>query len=218
LRHSENLGLAAARNTGFHHSNTEYVLFLDSDDRLAIDAIEKLLLAMKSCSKKAFAFSNIQLEGERKAEISSKYLPFTQRFINKIPYCILLRKSDLASTTIYREEFRCGLEDWELNVRLISLGFTPVHVDEPLFYYSVSSNGMLRLRTIRLFAQILKQIIASNKDFYRPRYLFHDFLHQIRQQGFHSVFASLLVLLGLIFLPSKLFNLLLRLWLDKTQD
>src|SRR5438309_392347 len=30
----ENQGLAGARNTGFHTSSGEYVLFLDADDRL----------------------------------------------------------------------------------------------------------------------------------------------------------------------------------------
>ena len=40
--HQENKGLAGARNTGLLQSRSKYILFLDSDDLLAKDAIERL--------------------------------------------------------------------------------------------------------------------------------------------------------------------------------
>lgn len=39
----QNLGLAEARNAGFHASDGEYVLFLDADDRLTPNAVESHL-------------------------------------------------------------------------------------------------------------------------------------------------------------------------------
>lgn len=40
LRHPRNLGAAAARNTGLRQAHTQWVSFLDSDDRLFPDSIE----------------------------------------------------------------------------------------------------------------------------------------------------------------------------------
>ncbi len=42
LHHDKNKGLSAARNTGVKQARGEYLFFLDSDDYLAVDALEKL--------------------------------------------------------------------------------------------------------------------------------------------------------------------------------
>ena len=48
VHHEHNKGLSGARNTGVQHANGEYLYFLDSDDTITPDCIEKLVaLAMK---------------------------------------------------------------------------------------------------------------------------------------------------------------------------
>lgn len=41
LRHLENRGLSAARNTGFHHAKSNFVMILDTDDMIEPTALEK---------------------------------------------------------------------------------------------------------------------------------------------------------------------------------
>ena len=42
IKHEKNLGLAVSRNTGLAHAKGEYIFFLDSDDYINLDIIEKL--------------------------------------------------------------------------------------------------------------------------------------------------------------------------------
>ena len=42
-----NMGIGEARNSGLIHANGEYILFVDSDDKLELNMIEKLLNTAK---------------------------------------------------------------------------------------------------------------------------------------------------------------------------
>lgn len=43
IHHDENCRLSVARNTGLKHANGEFVFFMDSDDEITPDCIEKTL-------------------------------------------------------------------------------------------------------------------------------------------------------------------------------
>lgn len=65
LRHTENRGLGEARNTGLAACSGQYIFFLDSDDFLELDILEKLYENIKRtksdlvfCQAKAFTCEN----------------------------------------------------------------------------------------------------------------------------------------------------------------
>lgn len=48
LHHKNNKGLSAARNTGIDNATGDYIYFLDSDDEIAPDCIEKLTIPLEN--------------------------------------------------------------------------------------------------------------------------------------------------------------------------
>lgn len=64
--HKENAGLGYARNTGIENATGDYICFFDSDDYIALDAIEKAysLAAKEKSDIVVFGFCNVKSNGE----------------------------------------------------------------------------------------------------------------------------------------------------------
>jgi glycosyltransferase involved in cell wall biosynthesis len=62
ISHDRNKGLSAARNTGINAAKGDYIYFLDSDDELVSDSIERLVLIAKKHSPD-FIISEFELIG-----------------------------------------------------------------------------------------------------------------------------------------------------------
>lgn len=64
VRHNRNRGLSAARNTGLQHCSGEYVYFLDSDDEIEPDSIEKLVTPINQNKVYDFVIGGYSKVGE----------------------------------------------------------------------------------------------------------------------------------------------------------
>lgn len=64
--HKKNAGLGYARNTGIENATGEYICFFDSDDYIALDAIEKAysLAIQEKSDMVVFGFCNVKASGE----------------------------------------------------------------------------------------------------------------------------------------------------------
>ena len=67
-RHEQNRGLSAARNTGMSKATGKYIFFMDSDDEITLDCIEKHFNAITK-NNACFSIANINLVGVKSIHI-----------------------------------------------------------------------------------------------------------------------------------------------------
>jgi glycosyltransferase involved in cell wall biosynthesis len=202
-----NRGLAAARNAGFRHASANFVLPLDCDDALAPSFLtETVALLSAAPSDVAFVFTDMQATGSFHGTLPRYFSRFDQLFLNRLPYCLLLRKSAWQTVGGYDDTMRDGYEDWEFNIRLVLAGFRGLGIHRPLFFYYVSPHGMLMSRSARQHGRLWRAILMRHRDSYSWRNL--SSLHRNwrdRKTRFGPVSAFLLVW-GSKLLPERLIS------------
>ena len=77
--HKKNAGLGMARNTGIENATGDYICFLDSDDYIAIDTIEKVLFSIEEADADValFGFNDVDKFGN----IVQTFSPSTPKYL-----------------------------------------------------------------------------------------------------------------------------------------
>ncbi|MEB2308882.1 MAG: glycosyltransferase [Candidatus Brocadiaceae bacterium] len=128
LVHSENKGLAAARNTAIRHASGEYIAYLDDDDRFYQDHIETLVTYLETHEDKVAytdAFRVCQEKENGRYIVKQKDVPYSFDFDsdlilaqNLFPVlCIMHKKSCLDEVGFFDESLTTH-EDWDLWIRM----------------------------------------------------------------------------------------------------
>jgi glycosyltransferase involved in cell wall biosynthesis len=170
-----NKGLASARNIGIKISKGEFILPLDSDDWLDDNAIKSMLETYNQDELNSIVFPDIKLEGERVGIKQTYCNPFEQLFSNQLPYCMLFPKNVFNEISGYDKSLLLGLEDWDLNLRLLISGHKFKKNDNPLFHYTTAPSGMFVDITSKKFGIIFKRIRDKNIYNYKFRNLYKTY-------------------------------------------
>lgn len=153
--HKKNGGLSSARNTGLDNVTGEYVIFLDGDDYLALNAIEILIDVRTkiNCDIVHFGYT----------ETTINYEENIVRFSNEIEvldetYKIYRKMYELggegasACTKMYNSSlfkelrFKEGIlhEDEQLMTDLLDKVYKIVYIPDKLYYYVMRNNSIVR--------------------------------------------------------------------------
>jgi glycosyltransferase involved in cell wall biosynthesis len=145
-----NRGLPAARNTGLMLCETEAILFLDSDDWIADDYLDKTLPLLENAD---VVLTGLQEHGPHR---NGTYFPgYNKPFeqvttedlwhMNLFYYCSLFRTQTLREVGGYNPlmagpwNVGGGIEDWDLTLDLWTRGARFVECREVLFHYDTSN-------------------------------------------------------------------------------
>jgi glycosyltransferase involved in cell wall biosynthesis/ubiquinone/menaquinone biosynthesis C-methylase UbiE len=145
VRHQENRGLAASRNTAIRTGSAPAVLCLDADDFLHPEFLSATLDAMERDSVDC-AFANLQCVGlVNSVWFSELRTPGDLAESQWIPGAgVIMRKAIWERVGGFCEaaELRVGNEDWDFWIRAMSSGLRVVHVPRSLYFYRRRANSM----------------------------------------------------------------------------
>ena len=148
VRHAQNLGLAASRNTGIREARTDYVLPLDADDKLEPRALELLVGALDADASLDCVYGDVLMFGRAEGVLVFPG-PGPGRSVTSprdtIPGAgTMMRKSFWVRMGGYdqADALRHGREDFEFWMRAFSQGCRARRVPEPLYLYRHSHTSM----------------------------------------------------------------------------
>lgn len=194
IRHEQNQGAAAARNTGIKASLGQYIAFQDSDDEWQPDKLaQQVEILSQSPAEIGVVYSSFwRIHGNRKRIAPSKmtklasWLPFKSRKLDGDIHLSLLRGNFITpqATLVRKECFeKAGLfdermprfQDWELWLRIAK----PYHfkyIDEPFvtLYFTPGSISASQ----RALAEAFELILAKHsEDFHASQQLLAQHLY-----------------------------------------
>ncbi|WP_281884337.1 glycosyltransferase family 2 protein [Paenibacillus sp. YYML68] len=185
LKHEHNKNGSAARNTGIAQAKGEYISFLDDDDFLFPDRIEKSVDRLLANSAYDAVYCGvIKTNSERIRSIIHARKPITQKdiLLNEMAIGtgsnIFLTKRVLDEIGGFDESFIRN-QDLEFMIRVLGK-FQMIHLDELLIVKATNGNvnvpDYLKLKAVKdkfiaTFETVIHQLSESEKkQFYRNHY------------------------------------------------
>jgi glycosyltransferase involved in cell wall biosynthesis len=138
----ENAGVSAARNTGILEARGDFVHFLDSDDCLRPDLLEKHMAAAAVHPEAAVfhsSFHAVNSRGQFVEEVRIDPTP-VDAFHHLLcglhfpPCTVTVRRAALANAGLFDTSLRCS-EDWDVWLRLAARGYAFVTVSDAFAVY-----------------------------------------------------------------------------------
>lgn len=160
--YQRNCGVSAARNNGIQASNGEHIAFLDSDDLLLENALEKGGQILARYPEVGFSYGQAYLIDGRGSVFGLRLPKQKHSYVrggseeireflvrgNYIPTStVITRRSCLFDVGLFNPAFRSGSEDLDLWVRLAKR-YAVAYIAEPLVKYCVHSGSILTGRKL----------------------------------------------------------------------
>jgi len=166
--HTNNQGLAAARNNGVRAARGEYILPLDADDRIGASYLEKAVSILDQNSRIGIVYCRAQLFGAWNAEWNLPEYSLDEMLVNNIIFCTaFFRKADWEEVGGFDSDMVYGWEDYDFWLALIEKGREVHRIPEILFYYRVSADSMVRSREKKQKVETFVKIFHKHESLFK---------------------------------------------------
>jgi len=144
LVRQENRGLAEARNTGIRSCRAELILPLDSDDKLAPTAVEKMVTAFDADPDVAIVGTWGREFGDRTNFLHTASLGLRRLLKGNTLLCAsMFPRATYQRTQGYNANMTGGFEDWDFWISILEQGGRAHVIEEELFFYRKSGKSMI---------------------------------------------------------------------------
>lgn len=155
LIQQENKGVSAARNTGVAQSEGEWLLFLDSDDKLVPTFLEECLQMPDAdvigTDRREFGLS----DKVYRSALNPTYNDFLRD--NQIQISSLVRREVFEAVGGFDPDFKGMYDDWELWIRISKLGYDFRTVPKALFLYRKHGDSLIT-KAVAQSDELLKRL------------------------------------------------------------
>lgn len=167
IRHDQNQGGAAARNTGTRAARGEYIAFLDDDDEWKREKLQKqVALAYRRSNQYAVIYCGaiaVTGEGKKIGETLPRLrgdirVEMSKKGLNTVPSSHLFRREALEAMGGYGEILPAHNEH-DIWMEMARRGYAADYVDEPLVIayqhqgYQMTKDVGLRIRATEMFVE-----------------------------------------------------------------
>lgn len=162
-----NKGLSSARNTGIMNTrddDDDYLLFLDADDILLPNCVERIEQEIEKTHADIIAPS-FKCFGKAQDTVILMPNPTIEDFktANRIGYCQAIKREALLGVGGYNPKMVWGAEDLDLTFDLLKRGKKLVTIPEVLWLYRVKENSMWT-ETAKHQAEFMNQIKLNHPE------------------------------------------------------
>lgn len=195
--YKNNGGLADARNYGIGISSGEFILALDSDDKIAPTYVEKAIQYFDKNPETTLVYCKAdRFDGKQGPWDLPKYKYENLLWENCIFCSAIFKRSDYNKTTGYNINMKCGLEDWDFWLSLLHKDSLVYRIEEVLFHYRYREGSMISHVKAERRKEMLWQILLNHKDIYinemEKMKRYHDYknAYEIAMKSYETVINS----------------------------
>ncbi|AFY35409.1 glycosyltransferase [Calothrix sp. PCC 7507] len=180
--HSQNLGVAAARNKMAEIATGEYTAFLDADDRVSPTFYTQAVKVLKQYQNVGFVASWIKEFGDSEKVWVAWNTEFPYLLChNTLGVCTVVRKAAYLAAGGMKSLLAENLEDYECWVNMCEKGWLGVVIPELHYFYRIRSDSRLQKSNREQLLYLYELIAALHPHIYEDYGA--EIYHLLNQNG-----------------------------------